>query len=147
MSRRSLILLSQTGNGRTKRREDSEKMVGGSGGMQDGARREISNTAIYSPRVLRVSPSGPSSTLDFAVRICGMSVAGTRPSGFLIAKRIRRDRGGSGSPPRKPALGTLSPPTGLDSFERAGDESSESLHERRVSHENFSRLQSPHVPL
>lgn len=55
LSRRSLILLSQTGNGRTKRREDSEKMVGGSGGMQDGARREISNTAIYSPRVLRVS--------------------------------------------------------------------------------------------
>lgn len=53
-----------------------------------------------------------------------MSVAGTRPSGFLIAKRIRRDRGAADR--SKPALGTLSPPTGLDSFERAGDESSES---------------------
>lgn len=66
------------------------KMVGGLGGMKDGERRGILNTAIYSPRVSASLHSV--STLDFAVRICGMSVAGTRPSGFLIAKRIRRDR-------------------------------------------------------
>lgn len=65
-------------------------MVGGPGGMQDGERRGIPNTAIYSES-LRVSPPGPASTLDFAVRICGMFVAGTRLSGFLIAKRIRQD--------------------------------------------------------
>lgn len=69
-------------------------------GMQSGERERgrrggeggVPNTAIYSPKV-SVAPPGPASTLDFAVRICGMSVAGTRPSGFLIAKRIRRDRG------------------------------------------------------
>lgn len=55
-------------------------------------RERAPNTAIYSPKA-SVAPPGPASMLDFAVRICGMSVAGTRPSGFLIAKRIRRDRG------------------------------------------------------
>lgn len=106
LSRRSLISALANREWQDEEARGHAKMVGGPGGMQDGEGRGIPNTAIYSPESLRVSPPGPASTLDFAVRICGMSVAGTRPSGFLIAKRIRRDRGrgrGGGSPPRKPA--------------------------------------------
>lgn len=101
------------------------------GGIREGrGGKGAPNTAIYSPsESLRVdSIRSDLSTLDFAVRICGMSVAGTRSSGFLIAKRIRRVRereSGADRPAAQTALRTLSPPTGLGSFEHAGDESSQ----------------------
>lgn len=72
-------------------KEQKDSKTGGRTGMRCRVGKRAPNTAIYSPKA-SVAPPGPASTLDFAVRICGMSVAGTRPSGFLIAKRIRRDR-------------------------------------------------------
>ena len=86
----------KTKKGRKERRGGA---VGGKGGrkVEDRAKekrkkerereREISNLAIYPLNPLLLGSS--LCLLDFAVRICGMSEAGTSPSGFLIAKRIR----------------------------------------------------------
>lgn len=86
----------------------------------------IPNTAIYSPRE---SPR-LSTRSGLYARFRGQNLRNVRGWNlsirFFNCKKDPPGPGGSGSPPRKPALGTLSPPTGLDSFERAGDESFES---------------------
>ena len=58
---------------------------------EEGGEGDLSNSAIYP--LNSAPPASSLRLLDFAVRICGMSEAGTSPSGFLIAKRIRPGRG------------------------------------------------------
>lgn len=66
-----------------------------------GKEGEIPNTAIYSPRVAASLHPVPASTLDFAVRICGMSVAGNPSVRFFNCKKDPPGLGGgSGSPLR-----------------------------------------------
>lgn len=96
---------------------------------QEGCRTGEEGGSLTPLFILRESPR-LSTRSGLYARFRGQNlrnVRGWNPSiRFFNCKKDLPGPGGSGSPPHKPALGTLSPPTGLDSSERAGDESSES---------------------
>lgn len=138
----------QSGDGRTKEREDSQKWweYRERWRVQTKRERELPLTPLF---ILR-KPPRRSTRSGLYARFRGQNlrnVRGWNPSiRFFNCKKDLPRLESSGSPLRKPAPWTLSPPTGLDSFERTGDKSFEAaraivIRRHRMLVENFSRTQ------